>query len=284
MIGSESFRFRSTYSLDTEFQNVAGLNNGAEVRVGGIHEGTVDQIRLPTETKGKVTVIMKMDTDTKSLIKKDSVASIKTEGLLGDKYVEVGFGSANSPEVQNGDVIAGEVPKDMSEQARAVTNEAQAAVEAFHSDMRALQQNFLLRGFFEKRGYNDPSELTKDAISRMPPESPSRSFEYDTTDLFDKPDNAKLKNKKRLDEAGKYLEKDKFNLAIVAASAARGDSQKDRVLTKARAKVVRDYLVQNYRLDDTRIKTIGLGKQNDANEFGKVSIFAYSEKETQSKK
>jgi len=180
-------------------------------------------------------------------------------------------------------VIAGEVPKDMSEQARAVTNEAQTAIEAFQSDMKALQQNFLLRGFFEKRGYNDPSELTKDAISRMPQKPPSRSFEYDAKDLFDKPDNARLKNKKRLDEAGKYLEENKFNLMIVAASTARGDSQKDRVLTKARAKVVRDYLVQNYKVDDMRIKTIGLGKQNDENEFGKVSILVYSEREAQDK-
>ena len=283
LIGSKDFRFRSTYILNTEFQNVGGLNNGAEVRVGGIHEGTVQQIRLPSQPNGKVTVVMKMDTNTKNILKRDSVASIKTEGLLGDKYVEVSFGSTKSPDIQNGDVIAGEVPKDIGEEARAVTDETKSAVEAFHSNMEALQQNFLLRGFFEKRGYNDPGELSEAAISHMPHEPPSRSFEYDATDLFDKPDNAKLKNKKHLDEIGKYLQENKFSLAIVAASTAVGDSQKDRVLTKARAKVVRDYLIQNYKLDDTRIKTIGLGKRNDMNELGKVSIFIYPEKREQNK-
>ena len=39
--------------------------------------------------------------------------------------------------------------------------------------------------------------------------------------------------------------------------------------------VVRDYLVQNFRLDDTRIKTIGLGKSAQANNGGKVEILIY---------
>src|SRR3954468_12380300 len=45
-IGNKQFLFHSTYRLQAEFQNVAGLNGGAEVRVGGIHEGTVRQIQL----------------------------------------------------------------------------------------------------------------------------------------------------------------------------------------------------------------------------------------------
>jgi hypothetical protein len=39
--------------------------------------------------------------------------------------------------------------------------------------------------------------------------------------------------------------------------------------------VVRDYLAQNFRLDDTRIKTIGLGKTSGADDDGKVEILVY---------
>ena len=39
-IGKKQFLFSSTYRLSAEFPNVAGLNGGAEVRVGGIHEGS----------------------------------------------------------------------------------------------------------------------------------------------------------------------------------------------------------------------------------------------------
>ena len=66
------------------FQNVAGLDNGAGVRVGGIHLGTVKYISLPSGPNGKLTVVMDMADSTKNIVRQDSVATIKTEGLLGD--------------------------------------------------------------------------------------------------------------------------------------------------------------------------------------------------------
>ena len=61
----------------------------------------------------------------------------------------------------------------------------------------------------------------------------------------------------------------------MAASEVMGDSDKDRVLTQAKAMVVRDYLAQNFRLDDTRIKTIGLGKTETMGDTSKVRILIY---------
>jgi len=96
LIGSKDFLFGSGYRLQTDFRNVGGLNNGADVRVGGIHEGTVKEIDLPSQPDGKVTVVMTLRKGTSQIIKKDSVASIETEGLLGDKYIEISFGSAKA--------------------------------------------------------------------------------------------------------------------------------------------------------------------------------------------
>jgi outer membrane protein OmpA-like peptidoglycan-associated protein len=275
LIGDKDFLFSPTYRLKADFENVGGLNNGADVRVGGIHQGTVKEIDLPSQPDGKVTVVMNLRSPTRNIIKKDSRASIKTEGLLGDKYVEISFGSSKAEAVGSNDTIASETPKDMSEQARALTDEAQAGVAAFREDMEALQHNFLLRGFFEKRGYNDTSELTEHAVSRLPARKPAKEFAYDSKEIFDKPDNAKLKNKKSLDDAGKYLEENPFGLAIVASSEAKGDTDKVRLLTAARAKVIRDYLTQNFKLDDKRIKTISLGKTQEADELSKVVILVY---------
>jgi outer membrane protein OmpA-like peptidoglycan-associated protein len=275
LIGDKDFLFSSTYRLKADFQNVGGLNNGADVRVGGIHQGTVKEIDLPSQPDGKVTVVMNLRSPTRNIIKKDSRASIKTEGLLGDKYVEISFGTPKADAVGNNDTIASETPTDISEQARALTDEAQAGIAAFRDDMEALQHNFLLRGFFEKRGYNDPSELTEHAVARLPARKPTKEFAYDTKEIFDKPDNAKLKNKKPLDAVGKYLEENPFGLAIVVSSEAKGDTDKVRLLTEARAKVVRDYLTQNFRLDDKRVKTISLGKTKEADESSKVVILIY---------
>ena len=63
----------------------------------------------------------------------------------------------------------------------------------------------------------------------------------------------------------------------MASADMKGDSDKDKVLTEARALVVREYLVKNFKVDDTRIKTMGLGKTDAANEDGKLDILVYAD-------
>src|SRR5262245_22294259 len=95
-IGDKKTLFTSTYGVRAQFENVAGLNEGADVRVGGIHKGTVKKIELPKQPDGKVTVLMELQSATRDVVRKDSKASIKSEGLLGDKYVEIAFGLPNA--------------------------------------------------------------------------------------------------------------------------------------------------------------------------------------------
>src|SRR5262249_2806610 len=114
MIGDRQLLFSSTYRLKATFKNVSGLNGGAEVRVGGIHKGTVKGIQLPVAPGGEMTVLMTMDASTRKVIRTDSVASIETEGLLGNKYVEVSFGSDSAPEVRDGNSIRGATALDIS--------------------------------------------------------------------------------------------------------------------------------------------------------------------------
>ena len=57
---------------------------------------------------------------------------------------------------------------------KTVYREASAGATAFPDDMEALKHNFLLRGFFKKRGYEDSEELTKHAIAQLPAEPPRR--------------------------------------------------------------------------------------------------------------
>lgn len=274
LIGNKDFLFSSTYRLKADFQNVGGLNNGAAVRIGGIHQGTVKEIDLPSQPDGKVTVVMNLKSATRNIIKKDSRASIKTEGLLGDKYVEISFGSPKAEAIGDDATIGSETQKDVSEQAQELTDEARAGIAAFRDNMEALQHNFFLRGFFEKRGYSDTKELTQHSLPRLPARKPSKEFDFDTKEVFDKPDNAKLKDKKSLDEAGKFLEANPFGLAVIASSEAKGDTDKLRVLTAARAKVVRDYLTENFKLNDKRVKTIGLGKDKTG-DASKLTILVY---------
>ena len=95
----------------------------------------------------------------------------------------------------------------------------------------------------------------------MPPGTPLKTFHYDVLKIFEDAEHAKLKGDKQLKEAGQFLQGTTFGTAVVVASSGmKGDAEDVKVLTQARAMVVRDYLVKNFQMDDRRVKTMGLGK------------------------
>src|ERR1700693_3303237 len=337
IIGGKQYLFSSTYQLKAQFDNVVGLDAGGDVRGGGVHSGTVRSIVLPHKPGEKVTVVMDLGQSTHEIIKKDSVATIETEGLLGNQYLAISFGSASAAEVHNGDSIASQAPLEMSDlfqktsdildssqqaiqnatraaanldsisakidggqgTAGALVNDkqlytnleqttgamrdtmvhAQAGVTDFQENMEAMEHNFFLRGYFKNRGYEDSAELAKNEIERLPQGTPTKQFTYSAKQLFDKQDSAKLKNQKSLNAGGEFLRDNQFGFAVVVASSGMaGDTQKELVLTEARAMVVREYLVENFGFDDSQLKTLGMGKQTDAKSdagWGTVQILIY---------
>lgn len=114
VIGSQQRMFTHSYRLRTEFPTVSGLLIGAEVRLGGVRKGTVDEIRLPARPGERVLVTMSLDSSTRNLVKQDSIAAIDTEGLLGNKFLAVSFGSPEANGVKDWDYIASAAPLDVS--------------------------------------------------------------------------------------------------------------------------------------------------------------------------
>lgn len=337
IIGSKQYLFSPTYRLKAQFATVVGLDAGAEVRIGGVHTGTVREIDLPSKPTDRITVLMDLQRSTHAIVKQDSVASIETEGLLGNEYVAISFGSEQGLNVKDNDTIGSEAPLviadlmkkadgilDTSQEAlnnvtvvtanlssistkinqgqgtigalvndkkvytqldqttaglRDTVNHAQAGVTAFQENMEAMKQNFLVRGFYKKRGYESSADLEKNEIAKLPDSAPLKSFAFDSKQLFDKQDTAKPKNQKALRAAGQFLADTEFGVAVVIVSAGTtGDEQKDLVLTQARAMVVRDYLVGNFSFDDTQLKTLGRGKgKSDTPDsgWGSVEIIVY---------
>src|SRR6202050_1993828 len=87
IIGGKQYLFTSTYRLKTQFASVVGLDSGAEVRVGGVHSGSVRSVELPSKPTDKITVWMDLDRSTRNIIKQDSVRTLENEGHLGDENV-----------------------------------------------------------------------------------------------------------------------------------------------------------------------------------------------------
>jgi hypothetical protein len=158
--------------------------------------------------------------------------------------------------------------------------QAQTGVTDFQENMEAMKHNFLLRGYFNKRGYEDSTGLAANRISGLPQGMPLKAFTYTAKQLFEAHDSAKLKDQKSLNAGGEFLAQNQFGFAVVVASTGmEGDTRKDLVLTEARAMVVRDYLVENFGFDDSQLKTLGMGKQAgpdlDAN-WGSIQILIFS--------
>ena len=89
------------YSVSAQFQSISGLNTGASVEVAGVQIGKVDTISLDKE---EMVAVVKMKIQKGVVLTDDVIASIKTAGLIGDKYIQLTPGG--SDEILNsGDTI-----------------------------------------------------------------------------------------------------------------------------------------------------------------------------------
>jgi len=107
--------------LKTYLPEVSGLANGAPVRVDGVEVGNVEAIRLVPRTQGKapeklknIEVGMRIDKRYQNDILTDSAASLVTEGLLGNRYVNITRGFTGTP-IGDAGVIPGSEEKAMKE-------------------------------------------------------------------------------------------------------------------------------------------------------------------------
>jgi len=106
LIGQESRIFASKNRYTFTAASVAGLNEGAPVRLNGVTAGLVEKITLPEDVhKQLLTIRISIERQYEERIRRDSTARIRTLGLLGDKYVDVTSGSPNTPRIPPGGAI-----------------------------------------------------------------------------------------------------------------------------------------------------------------------------------
>jgi phospholipid/cholesterol/gamma-HCH transport system substrate-binding protein len=88
-LGEVAFLTRSkSYILQAEFDNVAGVKKGASVQVAGVDVGEVVSIEL-----GKMDVaLLSLQISNKLKVPVDSMASVKSQGIIGDKFIQLSLG------------------------------------------------------------------------------------------------------------------------------------------------------------------------------------------------
>jgi phospholipid/cholesterol/gamma-HCH transport system substrate-binding protein len=135
MIGSNRNLFSRTITISSQFYNVNGLMQGNNVRYAGIDIGTVSKIRI--ENDSTVTVYMIIEKKHSQFIKKNAMAAVGTDGLMGNKLVNINPGLGPSVPVVSGDRIASLRPVETDEMIRTL-NATNENLEAITADLRSF--------------------------------------------------------------------------------------------------------------------------------------------------
>jgi phospholipid/cholesterol/gamma-HCH transport system substrate-binding protein len=98
------------YIVKARFTNIAGLTEGSQVEIAGVPVGKVSKINLNND---QAVVELLINPDVK--IQEDSIASIRTQGLIGDKYVKISPGGSEEYVKPNGFISDTESTVDIEE-------------------------------------------------------------------------------------------------------------------------------------------------------------------------
>lgn len=112
-VGKQKNIFGSTFLLKAQFKTVSGLKVGNNVRFSGINIGTVDDIKLITDTSVMVDLVIRKEIQ--QFIKKDAKASIGSDGLMGDKVLTISPGTSAGAVVKDDDMLATKNPIEMED-------------------------------------------------------------------------------------------------------------------------------------------------------------------------
>jgi phospholipid/cholesterol/gamma-HCH transport system substrate-binding protein len=121
LMSGTSGLFSKRITLVSFFDNASGLREGAPVRLSGVDIGNVVGIRIVSDKDKQATpveVIMKVNTKYSFNLRKDSVSSLDTAGVLGETFMDIDSSQAIGPIAQDGDILKTSLHPDFNEVVR----------------------------------------------------------------------------------------------------------------------------------------------------------------------
>ncbi|HKN20745.1 MAG TPA: MlaD family protein [Terracidiphilus sp.] len=134
MIGNRHEAFERHLVLYSEFSELSGIAKGSKVRVAGMDAGRVLQIDLPNSVSSKFRVEIQIDDRLHPIIRRNSVVSIDTEGIVGNTYLSISPGSAAAPAVSSGDTLPSKEAIELS----ALLDKATETINDFDSTLHYM--------------------------------------------------------------------------------------------------------------------------------------------------
>lgn len=103
---------RETYAVTARFTSISGLKQGSNVELAGVHVGKVSRIELDP---GEYEAIVRMDIDKSVELQDDTIASIRTAGIIGDKFVKLTPGGSDIILEQGDEIVETEAAISLEE-------------------------------------------------------------------------------------------------------------------------------------------------------------------------
>ncbi len=103
LIGAKQSLFTDTFKVQVNFHNVDGLMPGNNVRFAGIDVGTVDEVKIINDSS--VNVTLRIEDKYKDYIKKNALVSIGTDGLMGNKLVNINSALEPGAPIEEDDLL-----------------------------------------------------------------------------------------------------------------------------------------------------------------------------------
>ncbi len=119
MIGKNRNFFGANFTIKSRFENVQGLKTGNNVRYAGIDIGTVGKIKVLNDTVMEVEMII--EDKMKSIIRKNAIVSIGTDGLVGNKVINIASTKINADYVRENEILNSRRPVDTDDMLRTLS-------------------------------------------------------------------------------------------------------------------------------------------------------------------
>jgi phospholipid/cholesterol/gamma-HCH transport system substrate-binding protein len=103
-LGSQRKTFEKSITVKSFFENVNGLQKGNNIWFSGVKVGVIKKVLITG--KGLVEVDMNIEQQSKQFIRKDAKAKLSTDGLIGNKIIEIYGGTLTAAEIESGDILA----------------------------------------------------------------------------------------------------------------------------------------------------------------------------------
>jgi phospholipid/cholesterol/gamma-HCH transport system substrate-binding protein len=136
MIGNRHEAFARHAQFYTEFSNLSGIAKGAKVQVAGMDAGEVEDVRIPSSPASKFRVTLRINETLSGLVRTDSVVTIYTEGVVGNKFLLINAGTAQAPAAAPDSMLASKEAIELSallDQAKGTITDIDATVRNANS-------------------------------------------------------------------------------------------------------------------------------------------------------